>query len=41
MAGEGERRKGEGKGGVHPARLLLRVAKERCAEGRCKLERSA
>jgi hypothetical protein len=41
MAGEGEKKKVEGRGGVHPARLLLKVAKERCAEGRCQLRRSA
>jgi hypothetical protein len=42
MAEEGERKKGEGKrGGEHPARLLLKAAKERCVEGRCELKRSA
>jgi hypothetical protein len=42
MAEEGKGgRKGEGKGGEHPARLLLKAAKERCAEGRCELRRSA
>jgi len=41
MAEEGERKKGGKGGGVPPARLLLKVAKERCAEGRCELKRSA
>jgi len=41
MAEEGERKKGGKRGGEHPARLLLKVAKERCAEGRCELKRSA
>jgi hypothetical protein len=41
MAEEERGKKGEKRGGEHPALRLLKLAKERCAEGRCELKRSA